>query len=115
MGFSINCDNKGCGKLTEPVIDVGTNQVICVDCGKEIKNVTSFAKTQMKSLGQTRKAVKKQQSWAIKCESCKLDGQPVLKDDKFYCSGCKSEIKTISGPFKQILKQQLKPKTTNKK
>jgi hypothetical protein len=108
MGFQLYCDNKGCYKQGEHVVDKTTNQVICIDCGKEIKNITSFTKTQMISLGQVRKAEKTKQAWSVKCEACLKETPPKLsKDNKLVCGGCAKELTKLARPFADMIKQNL--------
>ena len=40
MPFIIQCDNKGCFKQTEALIDKDSNDVYCGECGEIINNVT---------------------------------------------------------------------------
>jgi hypothetical protein len=108
MGFRIFCDNKGCGKDNEPVLDKDTGSVLCTECGKEIKSITDFAKRQMVALGQIRRTEKKRQAWAVKCDSCKKEAQPKLENNKLICSACNKELTNIAKPFMEILKQNLR-------
>lgn len=108
MPFMINCDNKGCMKSQEARLDIKNNSVLCAECGKEIKNITSFAKTQLKSMGQTIKNTQEKQMFAISCPSCELKAKPVLTGESFTCPGCKKELTNISEPFKLILKANMK-------
>ena len=55
MGFLVYCNNKGCGKEQEPLLDVSDNEAYCSECGGKV-NVTVFAKSQMKALGQVKRA-----------------------------------------------------------
>ena len=106
--FLIYCDNKGCGKDQEPLLDVLTNEVHCVECGKTISSVTSFAKAQMKSLGQVKRNDNKGQAFAVKCSSCKKEAPPTVIGEKIHCSICKIEMKDISAPFVQMIKMNTK-------
>ena len=109
MGFLIYCDNKGCGKDQEPVIDVKTDQVFCTECGKEIKSITVFAKKTMKSLGQIKRAAKKQQAFSIKCKACNKENPPKIDDkNKIVCGACNSELTDIPKPFQQVIRNYFK-------
>lgn len=115
MAFNVICDNKECRKDTEPVIDKRTRIVYCGICGNELKDqkiITEFAKNQMVSLGQVRRAEKKQQAFAVKCASCDRESQPKLdKSGKvLQCSNCSKELKNLSPPFAQMLKDKLRKK-----
>jgi DNA-directed RNA polymerase subunit RPC12/RpoP len=120
MGFRTFCDNKGCRKEMEPVLDKQTNEVYCTECGKTINSLTDFAKRQMVVLGQIRRADKKKQAWSFKCVECQKEGPPKLnkegeKDakglpigDKLLCSYCEHELTNISKPFAQIILTNLR-------
>ena len=105
MGFLIYCDNKGCGKDQEPVLDPTTGDVYCTECGKVIKSVTEFAKRQMKSMGQVKRDSKKQQAFSVKCQTCKKENPPKIDDkNKIVCSFCDSELTDLPKPFQQVIR-----------
>lgn len=107
MPFTIQCDNKGCCKQQEALLDTSTNEVICAMCDRPIKNVTEFTKRQMKQIGQILKEAKKQQPFSVKCNNCNKDGQPKLsQDDKAFCAFCQKEI-SLSKPFLMVLKKAI--------
>ena len=108
MPFLINCDNKGCLKTQAALLDTNNNIVICAECQKEIKNITSFAKHQLKHLGQTMRAKKSQKSFAIKCLHCEAEDVTLLQNDNFFCTTCKKELEHLSPPFKMVLKDAIK-------
>lgn len=114
MAFLTNCDNKGCGKYMEPKLSLQDQKIYCGECNKEIKNISSFAKSQMKSLGQVIKATKS--SYAVRCEKCQLELTPKLSDDNksFVCTNCKNIYTNISKSFEKLLIEQL-PNITEKK
>lgn len=107
MGFSIQCDNKGCGKYQEPKLNLETNDVECADCGQPIKSVTSFAKNQMKSLGQIKRAEQTQQAFSVQCANCKKSAPPVLSGKDILCAICKKEL-SVSAPYAAILREKFK-------
>jgi protein-arginine kinase activator protein McsA len=88
-------------------LDTATGDVVCVECGFTIKNITVFAKNQLKSFGQTTKQAKKQEPYSIKCEHCGMTAKPVLANDILACSSCHKELTNISAPFKIMLKNVL--------
>lgn len=113
MAFSVICDNKDCKKDNEPVIDKRTKIVYCGVCGNELKDqkiITEFAKNQMVSLGQVRRAEKKQQSFSVKCSNCDRESQPKLNGKALVCASCGKELKNLSAPFAQMLKENLRKK-----
>lgn len=107
MTFLIQCNNQGCFQLQSSQLDVSTNQVICMNCGNEIKNITDFAKQQLKRSGQITGKNKSQKSHAIKCTHCQLIDLPKIENDSFLCVGCNKEL-DISIPFKKLLKEYFK-------
>lgn len=118
MGFRAWCDNKGCHKEMEPVLDKLTNEVICTECDNVINSMTEFAKRQMVVLGQVRRSEQKKQAWSVKCESCKREGPPKLNDAderdknnqvvvKLICSYCGHEHTNINKPFAEMIKMNL--------
>lgn len=106
MPFSINCNNKGCFKQQEPVLNTVTNEVECSECGRPITNVTHFVKVQMKSLGQTKKYAKS--AFSVRCEKCKTNALPKLgANDKLVCVGCGVEL-IVSKPFELGARERIK-------
>lgn len=105
MGFLLFCNNKGCFKQQEPKLDVSTNEVHCAECNGIITNITDFTKKQMKALGQIAKAVKTQEAFSIKCNSCNFAGVPTIKQNKAFCSNCNKEMK-VSPVFMNLIKQK---------
>lgn len=109
--FLIFCNNKGCGEYQSPNLDVATNEVICSSCGKPITTVTSFAKTQLKAMGQIKRTDNKQKAFAVQCKECKNVGQPkiVKKDDQeiLVCNKCGSPL-LLSKPYRHVVLEFLK-------
>lgn len=107
MAFIIQCDNRGCLQSQAALLDVESNEVTCAECGNVIKNVTHFAKIQLKSLGQTTKRVKSQQTYSVKCNNCSASGTPVLADNILKCKSCNKELTNLSSTFVTLLKNVL--------
>jgi len=101
--FIINCDNKGCMKPQAAQLNVLSDEVICIECGKSITNISSFAKRQLKSMGQTTKNKKSTETYSVKCQACEAIGMPVFKNNQFICKSCQKEITNLSDPFKILL------------
>ena len=125
MGFRTSCDAEveddngkivKCRKLNksddmEPAIDKVTGIVWC-QFGHPLKNqglLTEFAKRQMVSMGQTRKADKQQKAFSVKCKACEKEGPPNLSKDgkKLSCPYCKVELTHLAKPFATMLKSTL--------
>lgn len=114
MGFLIYCDNKGCGKDQEPVLDVETGEVMCTECGKSIKNVTEFTKKTMRSLGQIKRSERKQQAFSVKCTSCNKENPPKINEKNLIvCSFCNNELKQIPKPFQQVIRNFFRSQKSN--
>jgi ribosomal protein L34E len=105
MGFLINCDNKGCYKESEALLDKSTKNVHCNECGEVIKNITIFAKKQLESIGQVKRH-NSNQAYALHCKNCNKKAVPKLVDDKFCCSLCDCKIE-VPAPFQKILRDNL--------
>ena len=106
MPFQINCNNKGCGKMQQPVLDLKDNQVYCSECDNIINNVPIFTKNQMKSLGQTRKPQKS--AYAVKCNKCKQETLPKIDNNNLICAYCNSPHTNISKPFEILIRKAIK-------
>ncbi len=104
------CATKGCGKIMEPYLDPKTDKVYCSLCDGELPNITHFVKIQMKSLKQFRQ--KSPKPFAIKCQKCEKEDQPVISGDDIVCPGCNKPHSHLSEPFKIMLRDKLR--TVNK-
>ena len=108
MGVLIICDNKGCFKQVEPLLNVENNEVICTECGKPIKGVTYFMKVQLKSLGQTMRKQKAKSAYSVLCTKCGKNETPIVGNDgEIYCSNCNSPIKNITSQMAHVIKTML--------
>lgn len=106
MPFMMNCNNKGCGKHQTPVLDLRDNEVYCSECGNKIAGVSHFTKTQMKSLGQTKKAPKT--AYAVRCDKCRQEALPKLgTNNVLICASCGNQHKNISPPFAILIKKAI--------
>lgn len=108
MPFIMQCQNKKCRKQSLVLLDTINNKVYCGDCDEEINNITSFAKNQLKALGQIKKQESKK-SHAILCSHCKKESTPVLENNNLLkCSLCHQEITHLTSIFKTMLIKKLK-------
>ena len=108
MAFTTQCLKKGCNKEQQPLLDLNTGEVLCISCGEVLTSITSFAKAQLKALGQTTRGQKSQKAFSVKCVACKRDTAPNLVNDKLMCMHCKLELTGLSKPFEMIVKNALK-------
>lgn len=108
MAFTTYCLKKGCNRQQEPLLDLTTGEVRCIDCNETITSITPFAKAQLKALGQTTRTVKSQKAFAVTCAACKKEGAPSLIQDRLLCGFCKKELTGLSKPFEMIVKNALK-------
>jgi hypothetical protein len=102
MAFLMNCDNRGCGKYTQPALDLKDNQVYCGDCGAVIKMATHFTKVQLKTLGQTRKPAKP--AYSVRCDKCRNECLPKLDNNILVCGWCGEVSKNVSKPFEILIR-----------
>lgn len=99
------CNNKGCCKTQCPEIDTKTNEVYCSECGNIIQGVSHFTKTQMKTLGQTRKP--KKTAYSVRCEKCRLEALPKIENNVLVCSACNNPHKNVSAPFAILIRKAI--------
>ena len=89
----ITCDNKGCMKQSNALLDPKTMEVICQECGKPIKNVSVSMKRTLKSFGQFIHNNKKT-AFMMNCMSCKANREVVFNEKKeTVCGICGNPIK----------------------
>lgn len=69
MIFNCNPKCKKGGGSSSASLDVAENKIICDTCNEELTNVTSFAKSTLKSLGLTVKKNTKV-PFGFKCTKC---------------------------------------------
>jgi hypothetical protein len=106
--FKIYCDNKGCGKDMEPLLNVETNDVECTECGRTINCVSKFTKTQMKVLGQIKRDQKAKQAYSVQCRFCSKESPPALdENDNICCSLCNKTLDYLAAPYVHAVKQLL--------
>ena len=106
MAISIICDNKKCFKQTEAQFDPETEEILCLECNKPIKNVTVFMKRQLQFSGQVVKQNTKK-SFSVKCPSCKKQDTPKINTQKeLICSFCEKSLeKSLSKPYISMVKE----------
>jgi hypothetical protein len=107
MPMMLNCSAKGCHSYDEHVLDLTTNTVKCIKCNATIPNVSHFTIQQLKSLKQTKKAVKS--AYAIRCGKCKIETLPKLDiNNNLVCGACSDPSINVSKPFELLIREAIK-------
>ena len=106
--MNIYCNNDGCRKEGQPKLHLDTNEVICEFCQRPITTVSRFAKETMKTIGQIYRGEERpQKAFTVQCQSCKKIDTPVAFKGELYCKHCSTQHTHVSGPFKQMLIQNV--------
>ena len=89
----IVCTNRGCLKSSDAQLNTATNEVVCVECGRVIDNISESMKRALKNFGQIlRSNVKK--AFMMGCAKCHANREVVLNDaNETVCKICQSPIK----------------------
>lgn len=88
----IACNNKGCLKTSEALLNPQTMEVICQECGRPITNVTESMRRTLKSFGQVVREDKK--AFMMACKNCKANREVVLNEkNETICGICNEPIK----------------------
>ena len=103
--FLLQCDNKGCGKITQALYCLDDNLVYCVDCDKSITNITIFTKNQLKTSKQIKRP--KKESYSYKCHICGHQARPKLENDKLLCAKCDIHLSKMPKSFEIITKEAI--------
>lgn len=107
---TLTCTNKGCYKTTsDSLLDNETNEVICSECGKPMKDISPFTKRAMIGLGKVRSKYT-EKAYSVECKKCTRVGQPVEKDGKFVCFNCGEPLELTEYFVKMLKEHKAKPK-----
>lgn len=102
--MNINCNNKGCLKTSEALLDTKTTEVICIECGKAITNVSEAFKRALKQAGQIVRANLKK-AFMLYCKKCNANREVILdNNNNTVCKNCHYPI-AISASFKMAMKE----------
>lgn len=108
--FRIHCTNKGCRKESEAVLNTETDEVECMECGKNI-DVPSMTKKSMLTIGQIKRTKKSEKAFSVECKKCKKISVPSLNENKeIICGKCGEMLDNISKPFANLIREKLKNK-----
>jgi hypothetical protein len=113
----IACTNKGCLKSTEAKLDRKTNEVICMECGKSVINLTEQIKRALVAFGQFLRSVERK-PFQVQCKTCAAQRDINLVNDVAHCVTCGTELRmsvTFLNAFKQHLAQLEKDKKEENK
>ena len=104
----VNC-NLGCRlgiSTTIAKLDMDTDQAICMECGDEVYNISSFCKQNMKNSGDVLRK-KKSRAFSFECVACETTVETMYSDDGIIGVGCSSGDCSfnIPSPMVEALKQ----------
>jgi DNA-directed RNA polymerase subunit RPC12/RpoP len=111
----IACTNKGCLQSTEAKLDKGTNEVICMSCGKPIINLTEQMRRTLLAFGQIMRSAERK-PFQAHCPTCGTQRNISLVGDVAHCATCGTELRmsvTFLNAFKQHVAQLEKEKKEN--
>lgn len=100
----IHCTKKGCYKATDAQLNKLTGEVVCLECGAPITNVSDYTRRTLASIGQVLRAVE-QKPFQIHCPSCKGRRDVLLVEGGVgaQCASCKEELR-VSGAVLHAIK-----------
>jgi ribosomal protein L34E len=98
----INCNNKGCMKSSNALLDEETLEVICQECGKPIYGIAEAMKRTLKSFGQVVRT-NERKAFTLACRNCRANREVVLdQDGNTICKVCHNEI-SVTAAFKMAM------------
>lgn len=101
----IACTNKGCLQSTEAKLDKGTNEVICMACGKPIINLTDQMRRTLLAFGQILRTAERK-PFQAHCPTCSARRDISLAGDVAHCATCGAELR-MSVAFLNAFKQHM--------
>lgn len=108
MTMNFYCDNNGCRKEGSHKLHNDINEVICDFCQRPITSISHFAKKALKAMGQIhRDKEKPEKAFSVQCQSCEKNDVPFTFKGELYCRHCNNHHSQITGPFKQMLIQNV--------
>jgi hypothetical protein len=100
----ITCNNKGCLKSSNALLNLETLEVICQECGKTISNISDSMKRVLKSSGQVVRTNEKK-AFMVLCKACNANREVVLdQDNKTVCKLCFGPI-VVHTSFKLAMQE----------
>ena len=100
----IPCNNKGCLKSSNALLNLETLEVICQECGKPIMGISDSMKRVLKSFSQVIRTNEKK-AFMLLCKSCNANREVVLdQNNKTICKLCFAPI-TVQPSFKLAMQE----------
>lgn len=91
----VQCTRKGCFQQTHAQLDRKTGEVICLECGEPIFNVSEYTKRTLISIGQVLRTSERK-AFQIHCPTCRGKRSVELLDggkNGAKCSDCGTELR----------------------
>jgi hypothetical protein len=103
----ITCTSRGCMKQSDAKLNRETGEVVCMECGNPITNVSPFMKRTLQAQGQVLRSVEKK-PFQVDCATCGAKRDAELAEDgkSACCAVCKSALR-LSAAFLHGLKLHL--------
>lgn len=99
----ITCNNKGCFKSSNALLNEETKEVVCGICGKPIANISEAMRRTLKSFGQIVRLERK--AFMLACKKCNANREVVLtQDNKTVCKTCHNPI-NVHPAFKLAMEE----------
>lgn len=100
----LKCNNAGCFNLSDVKLDQESNEIICLACGKSLKNMTETTKKMLRDAKEFLKKDKPRGAFSVNCKNCKRTVTPLRqkKGNKYFCPECEKELE-LSEAFKNAI------------
>ncbi len=100
----IMCNNKGCMKSSNALLNTDTMEVICQECGNPITNISNSMKRALKNFGQIVRASEKK-AFMVNCHNCNANRELVLdQNNKTVCKVCHNQI-AVHNAFRAAMEE----------
>lgn len=111
----ITCTAKGCMKQSEAKLNKETDEVVCMECGNPIVNVSPYIKRALLSQGQVLRSAEKK-PFQVHCPTCGAKRDVELVEDGkggARCVTCKTDLR-LSSAFIHALKVRMEEEKKQK-
>ena len=82
-------------------LDLDTEQAICMECGDEVSNISSFCKQNMKNNGDVIRK-KKNRAFSFDCSTCKTTVETIYSNDSIIGIGCDTKDCSFNIPLPMV-------------